>query len=46
LFLYGPDADKLFAGVEPVLRNYPLCQGAKVVLRYGGPGAPERVVEL
>jgi tetratricopeptide (TPR) repeat protein len=35
LFLYGPDADALFRAVEPVLRDYPLCQGAMVTVRQG-----------
>jgi hypothetical protein len=46
LFLYGSDADRLFAGVEPVLRSYPLCKGACVILRYGGPGAPQNELKL
>lgn len=44
--MYGPDSEKLFKAVEPVLRAYPLCKGARVVIRRGGPGAPERQVEL
>jgi hypothetical protein len=46
LFMYGPNAERLFAGIEPVLRGYPLCQNARVVIRNGGPGAPEREVRL
>jgi hypothetical protein len=46
LFMYGPDAERLFAGIEPVLRSYPLSRGAKVVIRYGGPGATQREVQL
>ncbi len=46
LFMYGKDAERLFATVEPVLRSYPLCQGARVVVRRGGPGAEEREVVL
>lgn len=46
LFLYGPDAEKLFAGIEGVLRSYPLCRGAKVEIRAGGLGANCRVVRL
>jgi tetratricopeptide (TPR) repeat protein len=33
LFLYGPDAEALFRAVEPVLRDYPLCRGARVTVR-------------
>jgi hypothetical protein len=37
LYLYGPDADALFKGIEPTLRANPLCQIAKVTIRSGGP---------
>lgn len=46
LFLYGPDADALFAGIEPTLLTYPLCAGARIAIHYGGPGAKEREVVL
>jgi hypothetical protein len=46
LFIYGPDAELLFSGIEQTLRDYPLCQGAHVVIRRGGPGSEERVVRL
>ena len=38
LFTYGPDADALFAAVEPVLRASPLAEGAYAVKRYGDVG--------
>jgi len=46
LFLYGPDAGRLFAGVEATLRAHPLCQNARVEIRPGGPGADARVISL
>ena len=46
LFMYGPDAEQLFAGIEPILRACPQCQGARVVIRRGGPGAEQREVKL
>jgi hypothetical protein len=46
LFMYGRDAEVLFNGIERVLRAYPLCQRARVVIRQGGPGAPQREVRL
>lgn len=46
LFLYGPDAELLFAAIDPLLRAYPLCRNARVVVRRGAPGAPEREVRL
>ena len=36
LFLYGADAEALFRAVEPVLRDYPLCRGARVTIRQHG----------
>lgn len=35
LFLYGPDARALFDTIAPILRDYPLCRGARVELRQG-----------
>lgn len=48
LFAYGPDADALFAVMEPAVRGLPL-RPARVVLRYGSASescAAERLVEL
>ena len=46
LFMYGPDAERLFDGIEQTLREYPLCQGARVEIRRGGPGAQQRELRL
>ena len=46
LYMYGPDAELLFSGVEAALRAYPLCQGARVVIRHGGHGAEQRELIL
>ena len=46
LYMYGPDAERLFTGVERTLRDYPLCAGARVVVRRGGPGAEQRELTL
>jgi hypothetical protein len=46
LYMYGPDADRLFAAIEPVLVGVPLPPGCVAVKRYGEPGAREEVVEL
>lgn len=48
LSAYGPDADRLFAAMEPALRSFP-PRPATVLLRYGGhddADAPEAVVRL
>jgi hypothetical protein len=47
LFLYGPDADRLFEKVRPILQSTPFLRGAVVRLRYGPPEAgvrEERVI--
>jgi len=46
LYLYGPDAELLFRHIEPVLRADEFCRGAKAVIRWGGPNAPQREVNL
>jgi hypothetical protein len=46
LFAYGPDARRLFSVMEPLLRSYPVCQNARVVIRKGGPGSPQTEVQL
>ena len=39
LYSYGPDADRLFAVVEPVFKSFPM--EAVAVLRYGAPADPQ-----
>ncbi len=44
LFMYGPDADRLFALIEPILKTTPVAAGGYAVKRYGAandPGAQE-----
>lgn len=47
-YMYGPDADRLFAAVRPVLESAGFMQGARVKLRYGKvqSGAREEVIVL
>jgi hypothetical protein len=35
LYMYGPDADKLFAVVRPILEKAAFMRGAEVTKRYG-----------
>ena len=35
LYTYGPDADRLFAAIEPVLKSCPLASGGYAIKRYG-----------
>lgn len=46
LFVYGRDAEWMFSAVEPVLRAYPLCQNARVVVRLGSPELAPREIRL
>ena len=41
-YLYGPDADKIFAAIEPILLQWDILSEAKVLLRYGPPGLATR----
>lgn len=43
---YGPDADRLWDAVAPVLEAESFAQGSVAVKRYGPPGAREETVEL
>ncbi len=36
LYMYGPDADKLYAVARPILRSSALLKNVVVTLRYGG----------
>ena len=46
LYMYGPDAETLYTAIESTLVSYPLCKNARVVIRYGGPGAQQRETRL
>jgi hypothetical protein len=35
LYMYGPDADRLFGVVEPILKATPVARGGFVIRRYG-----------
>lgn len=37
LYMYGPDADRLVAVVQPILKAAPLARGGFVIKRYGAP---------
>jgi len=41
LYMYGPDADRLFAAIRPVLKRVRFPIGSYVVKRYGDPGDPD-----
>lgn len=39
IYIYGPDADAMWAAVAPVLEKRPFRKGSVAVKRYGGPGS-------
>lgn len=46
IYLYGPDADALYAAIESTLRDLPLPPGSYAVKQYGEPGARESRINL
>jgi hypothetical protein len=46
LFFYAPNAEELFARIEPLLLNLPIGQNARVVVNEGKSGAGARTVRL
>ena len=46
LYMYGPDANRLFDAVIETIRNYKPGEGSYVIKRYGSPGAKEERVVL
>jgi hypothetical protein len=48
LYMYGPDAEALFAVVYPILARAACLRSVRVTLRFGPPedGVPERVEAL
>ena len=46
LFYFGPDAEAMFARVEPVLRRLPIGQNARVVVRHGKESLGPREVRM
>jgi hypothetical protein len=46
VFYFAPDAEDMFARVEPVLRKLPIGQNARVVIRQGKPSLNPREVRI
>jgi hypothetical protein len=46
LYMYGPDADRLFEAVKPVLETSSFMKGATAKMRYGPPVDGVREVEV
>jgi hypothetical protein len=45
LYMYGPDADRLFDAIAPELRGSPLTRGGSATRRYGAASNPSARVE-
>jgi hypothetical protein len=46
IYMYGPDADRLFKAIKPVLASSPFMKGARIAKRYGPPGEGTRQVVI
>jgi hypothetical protein len=46
IHLFGHDAEDVYSRIEPILKSYPLCQNARVVIRHGKPSLQRREVRL
>jgi len=46
IYMYGPSAEEMYAALEPILAEYPLCRNARVVIRHGNPALEPRSVRL
>jgi hypothetical protein len=47
LYTYGPDADRLYQVMAPILKSAPSAQGGQATLRYGDAGDPSaREIEV
>jgi hypothetical protein len=44
LFMYGPDADRLFDVVYPLLSSWKKMRGGRIIKRYGQPGRSETIM--
>ena len=45
-YLYGPDANKLFDAIKPVLESTDFMKGARAKLRFGPPNEGTREVDV
>ena len=46
MYFFGPDAEDMFARVEPVLLKLPIGQNARVVIRHGEKSLNPREVRM
>lgn len=41
-YIYGNSADCLYDSIKTIISTFNLLDGSYVIIRYGGPGAPEK----
>lgn len=46
LFMYGPDAERLFEVIYPILADWPALKGGYALKRFGPPGSRSETVEF
>jgi hypothetical protein len=46
IYMYGPNAETMFAKIEPILGSYPLCHNARAVIRFGNPDLNPRTATI
>ncbi len=46
LYMYGPDADQLFAAIYPLLKGWNSLRGGYAIRRYGPPGSRSERVDF
>jgi len=46
VYMYGPDAEKLYAAIRPVLDDWPQLAGGYAIKRFGPPGAREQRIDF
>lgn len=46
VYLYGPDAARLWEAIAPVLEIEPFLEGSVAIKRFGAPGSREERVDL
>jgi hypothetical protein len=46
IYMYGPNAERLFASVQPKLKGFRAASGSYVIKRYGKPGSKQDRITL
>ncbi len=44
IYFYGSDSEKMFEIMEPILKTYPLCKNAKIIIRWGKFSSDQREI--